>query len=505
MIWEELSKIALIGTERAALSDETRAALAKLGVNVEEGDARALLEGAALYHPLRRASFPLASQSGEPVQLAPIEEPSSGLKPPAPRAAQHLRLILSGRYAPALPEYLALCQSKQQGLPPEFLPALFRLALKHPAVWEALRPCLGAAAHWLLRQNPDWQALAEDPALEAWPKATMPQRQAMLRYLRHTQPEQGPPLLKMLWEEAPYTDQQAFLRIMAIGLSDTDEAFLESCLDARRKEVRAAAAALLCRLPDSALSQRLLAQAQALFAGRGPGGLKLNVPRDLSEPLKRDGIGQGSGKYPGGKKFSWAGELLSKIPPRRWEEHFGLPTLETLRLLAASKERDWLLEAITQAALLHQDHRWMEAILRYWLRTNDEKAWNSKTGRLLITQLPGPVFNELARQQLRQQAGPLEERSLLFLMLVQGPQRWEDQLAVPLLQSFREWMTAARSYHWNLWHYKRLLRAASYRISPRLLEGLRGGWPAQSPVWPHWEKEVEGFLRVLGFRREWEM
>ena len=73
MIWDELAKIALIGTERAQLSENTLSALAKLGINAEGNPAKAILEAAALYHSLRRAGFPLQKQEPEFKPIQPEE------------------------------------------------------------------------------------------------------------------------------------------------------------------------------------------------------------------------------------------------------------------------------------------------------------------------------------------------------------------------------------------------------------------------------------------------
>ncbi|MCB9295168.1 MAG: hypothetical protein H6559_18905 [Lewinellaceae bacterium] len=62
------------------------------------------------------------------------------------------------------------------------------------------------------------------------------------------------------------------------------------------------------------------------------------------------------------------------MPPKRWEQHFNRPTVETLRLLVSSNQKKLLLDALANAAVLHQDHRWIEAILRYWWRTGDEEV-----------------------------------------------------------------------------------------------------------------------------------
>lgn len=495
MIWDELAKIALIGTERAQLSENTLSALAKLGINAEGNPAKAILEAAALYHSLRRAGFPLQKQEPEFKPIQPEE--SSPANRASGRSAQHLSQILDGRYFYALPEYLLLARQHHKHLPAEQLPFLFRLSLKYPQIWEKVQPALGPEGQWLLRQNPDWQALAENPELDTWPDATLEVKQAMLRFLRRTQPEQAVPLLTAIWDHLPHTDKQAFLNILSTGLGDYDETFLEGCLVDRRKEVRLAAAALLSRLPDSGLIERLYARAMQLLKQKGNGPPDLQYPKALDEGLKRDGIGAKKGQ-----PSDWTLEIFSKIPPKRWEEYFHKPTVDTLRLLAGSPRKQLLLEAAANAAILHQDHRWIEAILRFWWRTNDEAAWSSATGKRLIEQLPEPLFNELAVQQLQQQPGYIEESSLLSQMLCQGAHEWEDRLALLVLKGFQQWISGARNYYWNLWHYRRILEVAAYKINPKLQESFRNGWDARSPVWYRWEKEVDRFLQVLAFRKE---
>ncbi len=108
----------------------------------------------------------------------------------------------------------------------------------------------------------------------------------------------------------------------------------------------------------------------------------------------------------------------------------------------------------------------------------------------------------MAVQQLKHRQSSIEENSLLAQMLFLGAHEWENRLARLVLTGFQEWLSGARSYHWNLWHYKRILEVAAYRAQPGLLEAFRQGWDTRSPVWPHWEKDVERFLRTLAFRAD---
>ncbi len=500
MIWEELLKTALIGAERAALPEKTLEALSRLGVDTDGDAPGVLLEGAALYFHLRRAGFPLSAHEGVQLPL-PGEEEAAG-KPLSGAAARHLQLILEGRFPNALPEYLQLLKKHHRRVPPEHLPTLFYYAQRQPALWKVLQGLITPFGRWLLRQNPEWASLADDPNVEAWPGATFEERLGMLRYVRRLRPEEAAPLLESGWETHSHTEKLAFLQEAEAGLGPYDEAFLENCLQDRRREVRSAAARLLALLPGSALQQRLFSHARDLFGEEEGKGLAVQLPEKLDEGLERDGIGGGRKNYPGGKAAGWVFEILSRIPPRRWEEHFNRPVVDIIRLLAGSNRKALLLDALANAAVLHHDHRWTEAILRYWWRTDDEEAWPGSQAKLLMENLPDPVFNEIALQYLRQNPGFIEEKSLLSQLLCRGAHYWENQLAQLVIKGFQQWLSGARAYYWNLWHYKRILEVAAYRIDPGLLESFRSGWDARSPVWYRWEKEVERFLKVLAFRKE---
>lgn len=500
MIWEELVKIALIGTERGKLPEQATEALSRLGIDVESNPAQVVLEGAALYHQLRRAGFPIPTYQGDtPVA---IDEDEDNKAVVSIRSARHLKLILEGRFQQALPEYLHLLKQHQKRIPPEHLPTLFYFSLKSPPLWRIVQENLTPAGQWLLRQNPDWAALAVRPDVETWPDAVHEEQLAILRFIRQAQPEEAVALLKGIWSETSYPHKKAFLEEMERGLGPYDEPFLEECLDDSRKEVRAAAASLLARLPDSALQERLFSYARGLFREEKGKGLALHMPEKLDDNLKKDGIGAARKNYPGGNRAALAFDILSKIPPRRWEEHFGRPTVDALRILASSDQKKLLLDALANAAVLHQDHRWIEAILRYWWRTNDEEAWAGSRGKLLMEHLPEPVFNEIALQHLKQNPGFIEEKSFLSQMLGMGTHYWDKALAQLVVKGFQQWLSGARAYYWNLWHYKRILEVAAYRIDPGHLENFRTGWDSRSPVWYRWEKDVERFLRVLAFRKE---
>lgn len=498
MIWESLSKLALLGTERGQLPLTVQEALSKVGIQMAQAPEAVLLEGAALYHQLRRAGFPL--QKGEAV--SPIGNKTDRPAMP-PRAARQLEHIIRGSFRPALPEAMRLIQKASYAIPPEYLPALLYKSAKQEAFWYTLRPVIAPVDFELLQVNPDWAPLAErqPEANSTSPKGQ--ERLQTLRYLRFEQPEKTHHYLSGFWEELVPVQKKELLNLLKTGLGPEDQPFLEDRLSDSRKEVRQTAAQLLLQIPDTPLQDTLFKTAASWFSIQKDGRLNLHTPKNPISEFKNLGLySSKKHKYPGGVQAGRAYDILSKVPPKRWEAHFGKPTLDTLRLFARGNQHSLLTDSVANAALLHHDHRWMEALLRHWWRTDNEARWNSALGKQLMEALPEVVFNDILSQYLRQHQGYIEERSFAGQLLSLGKHQWEASTARQVLSSFREWLNAAQSVYWNLWHYKRILQVAAYQAPVGLLAEFRTGWNSRTPVWGNWEGDVERFLKTLAFRKD---
>lgn len=498
MIWESLSKLALLGTERGQLPPEVKAALDKVGAHTAQAPEAALLEGAALYHQLRRAGFTLSKSE------AALPQGSESNRPPMPpRAARQMEHIMRGNYRWALPEALQLIQAAGCAIPPEHLPALLYKSAKQASFWLALRPMLEPTDREWLHLNPDWAALAEQPPDENCAGLSQQERACTLRWLRFEEPEEAAPFLSDCWEELPLSEKKELLNVFEVGLGPSDQPFLTACLSDSRKEVRQSAARLLLKIPDAPLQDSLFEAAAPWLSVQKNGQLDLHAPQQPVEPFKKLGLyGSKKHKYPGGARAGRAFDILSKVPPKRWETHFRKSTLDTLRLFARGNPSALLTDAVANAALLHNDHRWIEALLRHWWRTDNEARWNSALGKQLMAALPDAVFNDILQQYLRQHQGYIDEQSFAGQLLCLGKHQWDASVARRVLSNFREWLNAAQSVHWNLWHYKRILQIAAYQIPVSLLPEFSKGWNNRTPVWGNWERDVERFLKTMTFRKD---
>lgn len=500
MIWDELCKLALLGTERGQLPPELLRNLEKIGVAMGNAPEQLLLESAALYHQFRRAGHPISAPAD--LQSA-AAVPQEGRPAMPARLARQMQHIMQGRFEGALPECLALAAEHGCQLPAEQLPALFDLAVKSESWWARIRPLLGPRSFWLLRQNPDWASLAECEPKADWSGLGRAELLPMLRRLRQQAPETATARLQPLWPGLAYPEKQAVLGTFQHGLSKADEPFLEQAASDSRKEVRQAAMQHLLLLPGSAQQAQVFERACELLSLDPKRGLQVQYVKKLDQALKGYGIGQlKKSPYPGGQGAAWAFELLSKIPPQRWEAHFGRSTLDVLRAFAHSDQPKLSMDALAKAALFNCDHTWIEALIRHWWRTGNDERLESALGKALLSELPEAVFNDLLVQHLDREGNYLEDGGLALSLLNLGAHGWSADLGKQVMAGFRDALNGRQPMAWALWHYRPLLKIAAYRMPVALLPGLQSGWDERSPLWREWGDAIEQLLKVLAFRKD---
>jgi uncharacterized protein DUF5691 len=343
--WHDVVKVALVGTARQTLAPGPLPALARDAH--ADAEASLLSEAAALALYRRAGRLPAHTDAPPPAPAPPETLPRC-----SPGAARLLAAFLDD--PDLLDEWLALAARKRVRADEALLPDLLDRGRAQPDRRAALAAVLGERGRWLAAQRPEWRWAVGPPDERDWPTADRAERLALLRQLRATDPARGRALVESTFAEDDADDRAAFVAALADGLADPDEPFLEElALADRRKEVRAAAARLLVRLPRSRLAARMAARARPCLHGGS-----VTPPHAFDPDWARDGLEPTPPRGLGARAF-WLQQLVAAAPLAIW----GPPD----RAVAAVRRGDWaelLVGAFAVAAARQRDAAWAEAVLR---------------------------------------------------------------------------------------------------------------------------------------------
>ena len=512
IVWEDLLKTALLGTDRQRApvnaGGATPAAIAStLSLLPQARPDAALLAAAAVVSTSLRAGriAPVDASIRQHPPCDPDEAPAPGV-----RAEQQLRRTLVGDHRDLLPEWLAACAAASRRVPATSLPALREVARLHTEYRDALLPVLGKRGRWLAAQNPDWSYAAgaagaasdTGDADALWQTGDRAARLSLLKSLRHSNPSCARALVESTWSREPADDRARFLGAMETGLSLSDEPLLEAALDDRSKEVRRTAAALLARLPNSQLVRRMTERARPLLAwkpGKKP-KVEVTLPPAPDKAAERDGVEPKPSQTRFGRKQWWMWQTLAAVPPSIWSKQWGAGPAGIIAAVGKNDFENMLVTGWAQAAARHGDAAWAEAILSTEAATVVEWAGQELAGQL-VALLPDARRDALLLDQLaadaRHERGGEDSAALVMLQSHAGP--WSRNLSRAVVERVRD---IIRRPPLTDWVGSTLLREAATRVPPDMLDELTAGWPENVKTWDQWKRMVDEFLSTVQFRRD---
>jgi len=502
MIWAELARIALIGTDQTAIPDKIVDLLAARGMDTSTSADQLLLDSAAVFNQMRKAGIIIPKYEGDVPTPTPISDTT---KICSYRVIRILRKILNGTHPHALNEFLLHMVRQDKQLPPEFLPEIFEASLRDKAMWEVLAPRLDERARWLIQLNPEWEGLASPADGLDWYSTGPTGKKILFDHLHRSEPVQALALLETEWPLLDFRVKLEFLEVLANSLSSTDEIFLEQLQKDKRKEVRLKASDLLASIPDSTFSQEMFALIEPFFQSYEQHIVSIKLPAELPTDTIQYGIDLTKAKkrYSSGVKASWLAAVVSRISPAHWEKHLSAKPRNIIAVFCESHLGDVLGQALLDATIRHKNVEWAEQLIRHEIGRGLANTWSNKQLRQVVCLLSPSTFNELVYYHLQYNGAMLEEENhIVTKMLLLRDFPWEEKLARIIIEGFRQWMAETQTFFWNLLHYQRILEAASYTVSPQLLDSFTKDWPYHSPVWPRWEAAVQRFLKTLSFRKD---
>ena len=498
MLWKELIKIALVGTDRITVSKSVLENLKQIGVPENKDIAKMILEGAAIQSMMRKAGSTLNTWT-EPL---PDSKRSDGGEICNRRSSAHLKAILFGSHKKALPEFIKHLTQNQKNLPPELLPELLDEAVVNEK-FSALRlSCIGSRGAWLIQQNDEWKNLNKIIGIDEWDTAKRDERLALFQHLRLHKPDEARKLLEKNWKEESVKSKQTFLELFNIGLQNNDEPFLESGLDEGRKENRKLAAELLSKIPKSRFNQRMEKRIKSYvqFKPSNKEKLKITLPENFDEAMIRDSIDPSLKWFKEGLKASRLGQMIVLLPPEKWIKILQQSPSEIIKLFIRSEYSTLLIQALIVSCKLHKNEDWRSLLLHFWLDNHEKKRWQNIEAQDLISDCSNDVYNELAIKSICDLAFLPEEQSPADILLKSQNHNWSDELSLLFVSKLRKWILQEQS-RWSGWHIRKILKQAAYQINPDLTASLSRGWPRDAPVWSGWQKDIETFLSILHFRK----
>ncbi len=478
----ELVKTALIGTSRGAVPPSPPGPVADMLASLPTTDAESqLLEAVAVlsrYETCGRA----------PAAVASIPSPAVADVRPAcsRRAADLLAGVLAMTDTPAkrqlLEEWLSLANAAGHRVPHAAIPPLLNYAAGHRAVRDAVAAAIDQRGAWLMSLNPKWRVGVgehDDPA-EVWTTGTKDQRLSALRKLRATEPTAALGLIQSTWKEDGSTDRMAFVEALAVGLSDADEPFLESALDDRSNPVRTAAAALLARLPTSALVRRMTERADAMLTCTA-NKVTVALPAAFDKSWERDGVAEKVVVGRGQRQW-WLSQIVGMVPPTHWSSAWGIEATKVVANVP-SDFADLLFDAWADGVRRHPDVAWASAILAVRPRVD------------LLDGLPTDGQRALATQLLRSARA---DEDVLVALLQRTSFPFDPRSAGALFDRIdRHVRDNDGKPDYRLGS---MLDAVALRVPPNSYDELAERWAG--PAWAPYRKPVDGCLSTLQVRRD---
>lgn len=512
--WESLVALALLGTDRQG----TPPPITENGVKdiLNQIDA-ADLEGWVLSAAGTLATYRQAGQTAMVHTTPVLPACEVDAKSFNPDSLPLFSRILESEFQPALPEFLDLLQQSGQCIPPEYLPRFLDWGYAHAEERSHLRAVVGMRGEWLAPLNPKWayaqatpQSSDPDDWQALWDTSDRIVRLNLLRDWRSQNAAAACERLASTWKQEAARDRAAFLECLAVGLTMADEAFLETALGDRSKEVRAVAVELLSRLLESQLSQRIAGQAAELLQFKT---VKDQLQIEVKLPLRDDPqwtvyefkpqpSAQSQSKQ--GDRANLLLQILSITPLSTWER-----AASPAQLIQASLKQDWeliLLQGWSIACQRQQNLDWAKALLT---GLGQKSITQLQRSGLMdrVVQLLSLLPTKMQSQWITDWLVPSHWKYDITIFLNAVPSPWHFEFSQTLVRSIATYLESLKAKSGQeqaqIQHYLGyyILPSIVYALDPNIRESEEVS-QLQRLYEEHRRSDLDRFLKILQFRQQ---
>jgi len=371
--WNNIIHTALLGTDKKQIAPaELAPALSVVAEQVIQqplSKEDQFLQIAAVAFNYRQAGVMPLNKEEVTISKAATEEKLYC----SAKAIQVLKDILTEESLPLLKLWLRVCQSKQQLLTPDVLPALLQLATTQKALQPYMIDCGGKRAAWLGQFNADWKFSAAGSKEEIWQTGTAEQRRLVLQQVRKEDPAKALEWIQQTWAQEDAGTKTDFIKALADGLSENDIPFLESLAAEKSKKVKDEALALLKKIPTSSIVQQywhVLKQMLQLKKEKAMLGMINKTSLEVSAASMDDSIFKtGIDKLSNNREFTddehIIYQLLQQVPPTCLEEQWQLKPDEIINLFQKDVAGKKLLPALVLSVVNFYDERWAISFIQH--------------------------------------------------------------------------------------------------------------------------------------------
>ena len=498
-MWQEISRIALLGTDQTGIPDALRVRLDELDLPPGADDAETLLVALAAAGQMRKAGQPLVRFAGD---LPALPADGADARPVCrPASVRYLTAILSQNRTDVLFEFFALLREFGQQLPPEVLPELLERTQPGDSLVRELLQISGPRIRALAQYLPTLRARFADPDPEAWETGTETERVRFLHWLREHAPDSARELLLDVWAQEPTTARAALLATLRTHLDADDEELLDLALADGRREIYALAAELLALLPASAYAERMRDRADRLVQfDRGKWTIALPPPPTEAEAADAIRPNMATSRS-GGTRANHLVQLLRAVDPDHWTDRFEQSPGQLAPGWARTDVAADALHGLTEAVVRFRRVAWAEPLLRVHLNQPTVDFLAERQLDALLGLLPAAACNELLRERLLA-AGPdpLGPKHPLLRVLERQPHSLSENVAFLLIKPLQRLHPTVLPR--TLAYYYTVLNNLALRVPASLYGRLDAGWDQDALRRTGAFPMVEQFMQTLLFRRD---